>query len=92
MLLSPGVASSFVASSLLVMQSICQLDFVQIPYLMFLDAANLPQIRRDTRKAHATDLPCGSTTIGACRRSEHQLHTFRAGSEGRLRRSACGTE
>jgi len=91
MLLSPGVVSSFVASSLLVMQSICQFDFVQIPYLMLLDAANLSQIRRDRRKAHATDSPSGVVHDWS-RRNGHRVHTFRAGSEDRLGQSVRGIE
>jgi len=58
MLLSSGAAAISV-SSLLVMQSICQPDFVQIPWLMLIDAANLPQITRDAHKANATDWACG---------------------------------
>jgi hypothetical protein len=82
------IVSSLVVSSLLVMQSICQLNFVQIPWLMLIDAANLPQITHDAHKASATDLPCSvvrdwrpSTKRGiACRRFA-QTEKSRSGNQ-----------
>jgi hypothetical protein len=50
---------------------------------MLIDAANLPQIARDARKAEQlTGLP-GSFAIGTCRRSEQRVHAFRADCEDR---------